>query len=250
MDVGGLCVVAGVAAVAGLVQGVTGFGAGIVVMTVLPMLLGVARGSAVSVAAAIAFDGAMAWHYRDSLRIREAAAPAALFVAVSAVCIAFAKVADPTLMKGALGVFLMLLSVYFLVLRRDEPTHGMGRLASIGCVAVSGACDGLFGIGGPLMVVYYLARIGDKRAYLGTLQLFFLVTALFGTGMRVVAGILTADLLGVVALVALALVAGQQVAHRVVERLDAALLRRVTYVLIGASGAYYVVQAVVTLALA
>lgn len=243
----GMVVVAGV--LAGFVQGVSGFGAGIIAMTVLPLTYGVVTGSAISVSMGLPFLVSMAWRYRAHVRPLQAVAPALLFMAVSSVCILVARAVDATLLKGALGAFLVVLSLYFLFVRRAEGSAAMGLVPSLACILISGACDGLFGIGGPLMVVYYLARTSDKRAYLGTLQLFFLVTTIWGVSFRAFQGIIVPAIVPVIVVAAAAQLAGQQVANRVVDRLDTAMIRRVTYVLIGLAGLYYLAQTLLSAAL-
>lgn len=235
-----MVVVAGV--LAGFVQGVSGFGAGIIAMTVLPLTYGVVTGSAISVSMGLPFLASMVWRYRAHVRPARAVVPALLFMAVSSMCVLVARSVDAVFLKGALGAFLVALSLYFLFLRNASEGMGMGIVPSIACIVISGACDGLFGIGGPLMVVYYLARTSDKRAYLGTLQLFFLVTTLWGVGFRASQGIILPVVVPVIVIAAAAQLAGQQLANRVVDRLDTAAIRRVTYVLIGFAGLYYVGQ--------
>ena len=152
----GMVVVAGV--LAGFVQGVSGFGAGIIAMTVLPLSYGVVTGSAISVSMGLPFLVSMVWRYWAHVRPLQAVAPALLFMAASSVCVLVARAVDATLLKGALGAFLVVLSLYFLFVRRAEGSAAMGLVPSLACILISGACDGLFGIGGPLLVVYYLAR--------------------------------------------------------------------------------------------
>lgn len=63
------------------------------------------------------------------------------------------------------------------------------------CGFVSGVCDGLFGIGGPLMVLFFLALTNSKDEYLGTISLFFLIVCSYNLIFRIVHGIFTLQLL-------------------------------------------------------
>ncbi len=228
-------------AAGGLVQGVTGFGAGIVMMLVLPFALSVPEGAGVTGVASLALTISMAWRYRRHTRLNAIAAPAVGYIAVSWASILLGRNVDPAMMKAALGVFLIALSAYFLSGKGDG-FRPEGAVAAA-CVLVSGVCDGLFGIGGPLMVVYYLARIDDTREYLGTIQAFFAVTLAAATAMRLASGVLTvADAPLGIASIAGVLV-GSSAASRLVGKLDDALVRRATYAVIGFAGAVSVAGA-------
>ena len=247
MDLGPIALVAAASVAAGLVQGTTGFGAGIVVMLALPQLFGVLGASAVSVSSTIAFCALMAWRYRDAIEWRQIPAPAALFLATSSACVMLARGLDPSWLRVALGAFLVAFSAHALVAGtgRGEDAGRLGPAALLACVVGSGICDGLFGIGGPLMVVYFLSRVGDKRAYLGTLQAFFLMGSVYGAVFRAGVGVLTAELLGAVAVCSAGLLVGLTAANRIVDRIDMATLRRLVYVVICACGCLNVWMGVV-----
>lgn len=227
------------ALVGGVVQGVTGFGAGVVMMIFLPLTFSVVQSAGVSSAVCIALCAAMVWRYRRAIDarnlVRNIAGPAALYLAVSSASILFAQTVDQNLMKGVLGVFLMLLAAYFLVFQKAASFEPKGAVALL-CIVVSGLCDGLFGVGGPLMVVYFMARCKDQRSYLGTIQCFFLITVAYASLFRVANGILTPALAPALALGVAGILAGFVGANKIVDKLDANLVRQLTYVVIGISG--------------
>ena len=66
---------------------------------------------------------------------------------------------------------------------------------------------------------------------------------------RAFQGIIVPAIVPVIVVAAAAQLAGQQVANRVVDRLDTAMIRRVTYVLIGLAGLYYLAQTLLAAAL-
>lgn len=235
-----LVVLAGALA-GGLVQGVTGFGAGVVLMLVLPALLAVPQAAAVSGAVCVALTASMAWRYRSHVRPSAIAGPAALYVAASAAAITLTRGVDQGAMKVALGLFLVALAAYSLLTPGGEGRRVRGA-AALACVVVSGVCDGAFGIGGPLMVLYYLSRTDGVEEYLGTIQGFFCATLVCATAFRLATGVVGAAQLPLAAAGALGVLAGAAVGARVVERLDADALRRATYAVIGLAGVVNVVS--------
>lgn len=219
----------------GLVQELTGFGAGVVMMLALPALLAVPQAAAVSGAVCVALTASMAWRYRAHVRPAAIAGPAALYVAASAAAITLTRGADQRAMKVALGAFLVALAAWSLLAPGGQGRR-VGGAAALACIVVSGVCDGAFGIGGPLMVLYYLSRTDGVEEYLGTIQGFFCVTLVCSTAFRAATGVIGTAQLPLVALGAAGVLAGAAVGARLVERLDAEVLRKATYAVIGLAG--------------
>ena len=234
------------AIVAGLVQAVTGFGAGIVLMVVLPQFFTVVQGAGISQSICLVLVLSMAWHYRAHINFKLVLPPAILFVVISYTALQFAQMVPQNLMKLLLGVFLVLLAGYFLFIKKGE-TGRLSLPAQIGCVVVSALCDGLFGIGGPLMVVYYLSCTEDTDEYLGTLQAFFALCTVCNVCVRIANGVLVASMLPVILAGMAGVVAGMLVGNRVVARLKPDAIRQATYIVIGLAGAYNALSAALAL---
>ena len=58
---------------------------------------------------------------------------------------------------------------------------------------ISGAANGLFGMGGPPAVMYMMAATKNKEEYLSTIQFFFLMSGLANTAARIWNGALTQE---------------------------------------------------------
>lgn len=224
----------------GLVQGFTGFGAGIVMMLALPFAFAVSEAAGITGVVSLVLTLSMTWRYRDHVNPRAIVGPAVLYIAASWVSILVAQQADQDVMKGVLGVFLVALAAYFLSGAGDgfRPEGAVALL----CIVISGVCDGLFGIGGPLMVVYYLTRTDGVEEYLGTIQPFFAVTLAAATVVRVANGVLVLDDIPLALLCGAGVLIGSAVASRLLSRTDPALVRKATYAVIGIAGAINVAE--------
>lgn len=227
------------ALIAGLIQGVTGFGAGIVMMMVLPLQFSVIQSAGISSAICLVLCAAMVYRYRQTINFHQIIGPAVLYLAMSSISILFAQMINQKIMKVILGIFLMALALYFLFFSKKE-VEPKGWLAFF-CIVISGICDGLFGIGGPLMVIYFLAKTHSKAEYLGTIQCFFLISVCYATFFRMVNGILTPDLLPGIGLGMIGIIIGLAIANAIVDRLDAQLIKKMTYLLIGLCGLFNIV---------
>ncbi len=229
-------IAAALALAAGIVQGVTGFGASIVMMLGLPYFFDLPQAAGISTAICIALNASMVRRYRDAVDVKKALMPSVLYLAVSTVCINFASRVDGVLLKKVFGGFLVLLAVYYLFLDRKTEKRKMPLPLAALCIAVSGACDGLFGIGGPLMVLYYLRTTDSQREYLGTIQLCFGVNCLYNTAYRLITGVLQPAHLPPIGVGVAAVIAGVWIAGKLADKLDPDLLRKLTYAMIGVSG--------------
>ncbi|MGN1181440.1 MAG: sulfite exporter TauE/SafE family protein [Faecalibacillus sp.] len=220
--------------VAGIIQGVTGFGAGVVMMMFLPLQFSVIQSAGISSAICMILCAAMVYRYRKTINYKKIIGPAVLYLAISSISILFAKMINQEMMKIILGIFLIVLAIYFLFFsKKDIEPKGIVTLL---CIVISGICDGLFGIGGPLMVIYFLSKTHSKEEYLGTIQCFFFINVLYSTIFRIINGIITIDLMSGIGLGMIGILIGLMIANKIVDKLDAHLIRKLTYVLIGLCG--------------
>lgn len=224
------------ALLAGLVQGVTGFGGGIIIMLVFPMFFSIPVCAGISGSLGIALCAAMVIRYRKEVSPGMAVLPAFLYLAASSFAISCAVIVDQTVIKKVFGVFLLLLSCYYLFMNRAVKDRKFGLAVSVVCIVISGVCDGLFGIGGPLMVLYFMSRTHSTHAYLGTMQLFFWINSVYNTAFRFYKGVLLPEHLIVIALGIIGILLGGAAAGRIVDRLNIETMRRLIYVMIGVSG--------------
>ena len=158
---------------AGLVQGVVGFGGGIITMLIFPLFVSIPVGAGITSALGIPLCLSMVIRYRDEVNVKMALLPALLYNVISSFVITYSVYVDQVTIKKIFGVFLVLLSIYFLFISKNMSGQKLSLGFSIVCIVISGACDALFGIGGPLMVLYFMSMTKSTHEYLGTMQLFF-----------------------------------------------------------------------------
>ncbi len=225
------------ALVGGVIQGVTGFGSGIIMMLVLPTLLGsIPQSAAVSSLAALLLAFSMAWRYRRSVNVRKTLLLAIPFLVCSGAAIYCSVLIEQDLLKRVFGLFLIVLAIYNFATMGRARTHDLSVPVRVACVVISGLCDGLFGIGGPLMVIYFLSVTDSHEEYLGSMQLFFCFNLVVNSTLRIARGILTVDLLPMVSLGAVCLLAGLMIANRVLGKLDRTFILKLTYAVIALCG--------------
>ena len=75
------------AGLAGISQGITGFGSGMIIMSVLPYFLGITNAAAVSGLVMLLLNIVGTWHFRHKLNFRHILGPTICFFIGSAVAI-------------------------------------------------------------------------------------------------------------------------------------------------------------------
>jgi len=221
---------------AGIVQGVTGFGSCIVMMIVFPFLFTIPEGAGIAVAVTVFLSLSVTIRYRREIRPSKLIPPAILYVIVSNLSIHFSTMVDPVLIKRIFGAFLIVLSVYFLFFSKSVQGKKLSVPAALICIAVSAACDGLFGIGGPLMVLVIMGMTSSPKEYLGSILFISTITCFCSTVFRFASGILTITHIPFILTGIAGILAGVFIANKIVDRLDGAMLRKLTYIMIGIAG--------------
>lgn len=229
-------IVALAAMTAGAVQTVTGFGAAVIMMLVLPRMFGVVAAPAVSTSICVALSGALAWKFRKKTNFKLITVPIVVFGVCGIVIINLIKSLDLHLIGILFGVFLIALSVYNLAFAKKaslRPTKPVIFLSSV----VSGTFSGLFSIGGPLMALCFLPCSSDHEQYIGNMQTLFVVTNIINIITRAANGLYTADLLPYTLAGMVFILAGKEFGIRFARKLNIEVLKKVIYVFVGISGA-------------
>lgn len=161
--------------VAGFIQRTTGFGFGIFIMTMLPLLMP-SYGEATTLSGLLALTTTLliTLRMRRFIDWRQLMPILLTFVAVSAVAVCSLSRIDDALLHKVLGAVLILTALHFALLCRRvtlTPTRGV----QIGAGILSGVMGGLFAMQGPPAALYFLAAESDKQRYMASSSAYFLL---------------------------------------------------------------------------
>ena len=178
------------AVVSATAQSVTGFGYGVVSMAALPLVM-----SPVSAVAISGLIGNVQSVYLSLKSWKHINYRIMLIPLISSVISAWITIRivvrqPDELMKKVLGVFLIGMALYLLFLNDRIKIKANVKTGLISGV-ISGVANGLFGMGGPVTVMYMMAATKDKEEYLSTTQCLFLLSGIFTTIARLFSGIFT-----------------------------------------------------------
>ena len=233
------------AVLASLVQGVTGFGSGIMLMIFLPTMLPIGQSAGVSTLTMLIAEVVLVWRYRHALKWRRLPIPFLIYASVATWSVHLGQILPTHFLKGLLGCLLIALCLYFTFNR----AAGNKRFPLLVCgvfMIISGFFNGLFGIGGPLMALYFLTLSKTKEEYLVSIQTFFLIDTFYVTTVRFANQVLSVGDLKYVAVGMVGAVIGTIIANRIVDHLNVAMITRIVYGFIGVAGLYYLSTAIVT----
>jgi uncharacterized membrane protein YfcA len=133
--------------------------------------------------------------------------------------------ADPGSLLVLLGIFLVAVGSVFLVVRApDGRTTAPWTAAPVGLL--SGVLTGLFGTGGPPLILYYQFSGADKAAFRGHLMAIFLLMTTVRVPSYVVFGLVTAPRLWSALAVMPAVILGAIVGNGIHLRIDEETFRR------------------------
>ena len=219
----------------GVVQGICGFGAGILMMLIMPLYYSISRAAGIAAVANTSLILLMVIRYRRSIRMKKVVLPLILYAAISAATIRLAPYVDQSLLKRCFGVFLILLAVHHFFLN-EKYTVKWTFWLSFAAIAFSGVCSGLFAVGGPLMAIYFLAHTDGKEEFLGTTEMLFLINNIWSSFLRVKNGIIGAEDIPVMIFGSLFMCLGLVLANRVVDRINGERMTSFVYGCVGLSG--------------
>lgn len=185
-----LLVLVGILFAAGLVTGVTGFGAGLVAMGTLALLMPVAQATVIVAVIAFFSSALNLWTVHREVVWRETWPVLATALPANILGVYLLKRLDNAVLRSAVGVAIlmgcgaMLWSPQRFKLQRAWP---WGHLAGL----VGGVFGGALSTGGPPVVLYTLLRGWDKGQAKGLLASYFTVTGLWRLILLIAAGVAT-----------------------------------------------------------
>jgi len=221
---------------ASFIQRVTGFGFGIMFMSVAPYLLP-SYGEATALSGSLALVCAIVAgiQYRRSIPWKKLLPILLTFLVVSFFAVYLVSKVDSGSLKHYLGVFLIFVSLYFLFINgrfRMNPSIPV----QVGMGTISGLTGGLFGMQGPPAVIYFISCTDDKDEYMAITQWFFIIGNTAMTLYRAGNGFLT-PIVGIGWLIGVgAVLFGLFLGSKVYNRIPMLKLRKAVYVFIGVSG--------------
>jgi uncharacterized membrane protein YfcA len=222
---------------AGFVQGLSGFGFGLVSMSLLPLFLGVKQAAAIStVFSLLATVTIFARHYREYNWRLGLAFLCSVCVGVP-LGVYFLQQASEIILLRLLGTIMLIFAVREFLLRKQPQTIPSALTVPLGLF--SGALSGAFNLGGIPSAAYAYAHPWSRGQIMAFLQVMITVSCILRVIFYSRVGLLKEFSWLYAALLAIPLYAAIWLGHFVLGRVSPTHLRKGIFVFIGLSGAYY-----------
>ena len=143
-----------------------------------------------------------------------------------------------------LGIVLVLLSVYFFFFSNKikiEPTWYAGLIAG----TISGVMGGMFAIGGPPVVIYFIQSEKDTDSYLSTISAYFVLSGIINIVTKTAAGFVTENVLWGLLLGFAGLLVGAFVGKRTRDKIKPETVKKAVYGFMAISGVLNIVSSLV-----
>lgn len=215
---------------------VTGFGFGIVIMTMLPYLMPTyGEATALSGLLALSMSIIVAFKMRKFVTWSRLLPILITFGIISCIAIFMLKRIDDVILRKILGIALVLISIYFTFL--SEKIHFKTTMPyQIGAGIISGFMGGFFGMQGPPAVLYFVNSEEDKEHYLAMLQHYLLLGNIIMAIARWRNGFVT-EAVGLAYLYGIGGVAiGATIGAYIFKRIPNKIFKYIVYGFIGISG--------------
>lgn len=224
------------AVLASFTQRVTGFGSGILIMTVLPHLFP-SIGEATALSGLLsAFTSCLpAIKMRKSVPWRKLLPILFTFLLISYFAVDFLSGVNAISFKRVFGAVLIILSLYFFIFNSKIHVRPTAFL-QVGMGTVSGVMGGLFAMQGPPAVVYFMAASDSREEYMAMTQWYFFAGNVMLTIFRFKQGFISPDV-GISFLVGLpAVFLGIILGAKVYQHIKVDTLRRIIYAFLAVAG--------------
>ena len=230
---------------ASFIQRVSGFGFGIFAMTFLPYIMSAYTEAHVpSSMLSLLLSLAVSIRMFRNIHWKNIIFPLIGSMVFTFISVSFMKGQADTLMRLLLGIALILLSLYFLIFSGKihiRPTWYGGLVAG----SLSGILGGLFSMGGPPVVIYYMESEKQPVHYMATIQAYFTISNIYSIGVKVSAGFVTSNVLACFAIGLVGVVAGLVVGSRVFDKMDGPKIKKAVYIIMALSGVANIVTTLV-----
>lgn len=226
---------------AAFVQGLTGFGFGLVSMALLPLVWPLPLASLIVVVFNIPVPLLTFWanrrhyHWRDGLGLVVGTAcgvPIGVYLLVAA---------PPELLLRSLGAVMIAFALYELIVARggNDEGNGLPGAAGFPLGLVSGVLGGAFNVGGPPAIAYAYSRPWCKEQVVAVLQVTFVLAAALRLLLSGVNGWFTAQVWTLSAWAAIPVSLCLLIGTRLFRRVPQQPLRQGVFLFLGVMGCKY-----------
>lgn len=222
------------------INAVTGFGVGILSTMIFSFFMPAVSAIALANMLSVVVCGTLAGLHIKHIQWRLLVLPTLFSLAAGFLSIHFGAGLPETIIKRMLGAFLLLLSLYFGFFNdriKIKATLLNGAVMGI----LFGVFNGLFNIGGPFMVIYYLICINNNSWYMATSQFHFLIVSIFMLILRFFYDQITGECLKYFGVALIPILLAAYFGTRLFKSMNEKIIRKTIYLFMAVCGSYFLI---------
>ena len=143
-----------------------------------------------------------------------------------------------------LGIALFLLSIFFFFFSdkvKIRPTWYAGLTAGL----ISGVMSGLFAIGGPPVVIYYMQSEENSDKYLATISAYFVFSGIITVALKAISGFITTNVLIGFAIGVIGMIIGSLLGKRTRNKANSKMIKKAVYGVMAVSGIINIITSLI-----
>lgn len=221
--------------IASYIQGATGFGFGIFAMIFLPRILAYTEANVFSSILSSLSSLFIAILMLRKIHWKNIIFPLIGCLTSTYIAVSFIKAQSSQTLTLLLGIALFILSMYFFFFTdkiKIKPTWYSGLTAGV----VSGIMSGMFAIGGPPVVIYFMQSEEDSEQYVATISTYFVLSGIISVGTKAAAGFITTSVWIALAVGMLGMLLGSLVGKWTRDRINPKMVKKIVYGFMAISG--------------
>ncbi len=237
-----LVLIAAVVLGASFIQSVTGFGFGIFAMIFLPSLLLYTEANVLSSMLSLFTSLTVILVMWRKISWKNLIFPLVGCLISTYLAVLFIGSQDNKTLILMLGIALLVLSIYFFFFSgkvKIRPTWYAGLIAGI----ISGIMGGMFAIGGPPVVIYFLQSEDNTDSYLATISAYFVLSGIINVVTK--SGFINMNVLIAFALGFVAMALGAFIGKLARDKCNSAMIKKAVYGFMAISGILNIVTSLI-----
>lgn len=207
------------------IQAASGLGYAIFAMFFMPMVIPFQQCSIISAAVIVVIGIQMTVSLHSHLKIKKIILPMTFCLMTTWLGIYIIRVTDENKMRMVMGVFLILLSIYFYITNKFSIRMKSGLITDSIIGLLTGLITGMFNIVGPFLSVYYYDNCEDNLEFKANIEVSFLIAGIYSLCLNLIYVKPDAFLLKAIGLSAIGAVFAGIIGLRVFKRSDKAKLK-------------------------
>ncbi|MHB1394336.1 MAG: sulfite exporter TauE/SafE family protein [Clostridia bacterium] len=212
------------------IQAASGLGYAIFAMFFMPMIIPFQQCSVISAAVIVVIGIQMTISLYSHLKIKKIIIPMIFCLMTTWLGIYIIRVADENRMRIVMGIFLIVLAIYFYITNKYNIRMKAGFVTDMIIGLLTGLLTGMFNIVGPFLSLYYYDNCEDNLEFKANIEVSFLIAGIYSLCLNLIYVKPDAFLIKAIGLSAIGAVFAGIIGLHVFKKIDKVKLK---YVIIG-----------------